>query len=453
MPIHGITATYQPFSFQERLAPLQMMKEEYDKVNESLALYDEQANQYYQFLDDNSKAIVDQYKNTLSRVAGDMASSGLKAVNRNTLNSLRRVYANDILPIQQAAQTAGTMYAQIREMQMKDPTLIVQSIPTVSELRQNPMASPSLVSGVKLQADGADAAMQLQGVSYDQIARYLNGDTSAIPELSTAAQRIADNYGVSSNQAMGYIVNGIMNGLGTRATQIDITKQKADIEFDKQMRLARYNQGAQTARQNAQIAASREARNAEMLLRGYVPDGKGGYVFDENAALNTQASAMATAKPSSRTGQSSGRTTTQYQNRTRGIIKYDGNGQVTESGNNVSLAGGTQIADITKATTEEKVAALRHAGIPIGNAQATDASGNFSGTYNKEAIDALINEYIDELSAYRFYSSKDRRGRLKSFWGAGTDVKRDVDGTSSSGYYNPSASMSSSENEIPEEDQ
>lgn len=453
MPIHGITATYQPFSFQERLAPLQMMKEEYDKVNESLALYDEQANQYYQFLDDNSKAIVDQYKNTLSRVAGDMASSGLKAVNRNTLNSLRRVYANDILPIQQAAQTAGTMYAQIREMQMKDPTLMVQSIPTVSELRQNPMARPSIVSGTQLMKEGATAALTLPNVTYEQLSRYLNGDTSAIPDLQNSVQQIATSYGVTNEQALQYIQRGIISGLGERSTQLDMARQKADIEFDKQMRLARYNQGAQTARQNAQIAASREARNAEMLLRGYVPDGKGGYVFDENAAVNAQASAVATAKPSSRTNQSSSRTTTQYQNRTRGIIKYDGNGQVIESGNNVSLAGGTQIADITKATTEEKVAALRHANIPIGNAQATDASGNFSGTYNKEAIDALVDEYIDELSAYRFYSTKGRNGRLKNFWGAGTDVRRDVDGTSSSGYYNPSASMSSSENEIPEEDQ
>ena len=259
-------------------------------------------------------------------------------------------------------------------------------------------------------------------------------------------QQIATSYGVTDKQALQYIQRGIISGLGERSTQLDMTKQKADIEFDKQMRLARYNQGAQ-------IAASREARNAEMLLRGYVPDGKGGYVFDKNAALNAQASAVATPKPSSRTGQSSGRTTTQYQNRTRGIIKYDGNGQVTESGNNVSLAGGTQIADITKATTEEKVAALRHANIPIGNAQAADASGNFSGIYNKEAIDALVNEYIDELSVYRFYSLKDRKGRLKSFWGAGTDVRRDVDDTSNSGYYNSSASMSSSENEIPEEDQ
>ena len=214
MPIHGITATYQPFSMQERMAPLQMMKEEYDKVNESLAAFSEQADQFYQFLDPDSKAIVDQYKGTLDKVAGDMSASGLKAVNRNTLNSLRRIYASDILPIQQAAQTAGTMYAQIREMQMKDPTLMVQSVPTVSELRQNPNAAPSLVSGAQLQNEGIKAALQLPGVDYQSISRFLNGDTSAIPDIDAAAQRIADAYGVSTDQAMGYITNGIMSGLG-----------------------------------------------------------------------------------------------------------------------------------------------------------------------------------------------------------------------------------------------
>ena len=419
MPIHGITATYQPFSFQERLAPLQMMKEEYDKVNESLALYDEQANQYYQFLDDNSKAIVDQYKNTLSKVAGDMASSGLKAVNRNTLNSLRRVYANDILPIQQAAQTAGTMYAQIREMQMKDPTLMVQSVPTVSELRQNPMAVPSLVSGAKLQADGADAAMQLRGVDYDQIARYLSGDTSAIPKLNAAAQRIADNYGVSSDQAMGYIVNGIMNGLGTRATQLDITKQKADIEFDKQMRLARYNQGAQSARQNAQIAASREARNANMLLRGYVPDGKGGYVFDENAAANARLLTEATTK-SSKSASTSGRSSTQYMNRTKGVVGYKGDGKlngVTSLPTDVN-----PINDITKATKQEKILALKHANIPIENYKMAGKND-----YTDDDINAAILNNLDILNAYRFYSTKNKKGEVTAFYGNDTNVAREVD--------------------------
>ena len=426
----AVRSKYVPFTFQERIAPLMALQEQYDKLNDTITTLGEQANQYYQFLDADSRRVVDQYNTGLKQVGEQIAAEGMKAVNRNTLNSLRRAYSSEILPIQQAAQTAGTMYAQIREMQMKDPTLMIQSIPTVSELRQNPMARPSLVSGSQLQKEGATAALQLQGVDYDQIARYLAGDTSAIPSLNSTAQRIADNYGVSSEQAVGYILNGIMSGLGERATQIDVVRQKSDIEFDRQMRLARYNQGAQSARQNAQIAASREARDANMLLRGYVPDGKGGYVFDENAATNARLSTEATAK-NSKSASTSGRSSTQYMNRTKGVVGYNKNG--TLNGETSLPANVIPINDITKATTEEKVLALKHANIPIEDYKMAGKDG-----YTKTDIDNAVLNNLDILNAYRFYVSKDG----KSFYGNDTSVTREVEyGYSPAGmgdYYAPS---------------
>ena len=44
MPNYVINAVYQPFSFQERLAPLQMMKEEYDTVGANLSQLGDEAN-------------------------------------------------------------------------------------------------------------------------------------------------------------------------------------------------------------------------------------------------------------------------------------------------------------------------------------------------------------------------------------------------------------------------
>lgn len=399
MPIHGITATYQPFSFQERLAPLQMMKEEYDKVNESLALYDEQANQYYQFLDDNSKAIVDQYKNTLSRVAGDMASSGLKAVNRNTLNSLRRVYANDILPIQQAAQTAGTMYAQIREMQMKDPTLMIQSIPTVSELRQNPMARPSLVSGAQLQSEGIKAALELPGVDYQSISRFLNGDASAIPDIDVAAQRIADAYGVSTDQAMGYITNGIMSGLGQRATSLYDAQQKADIEFANRMRLL----NAQTGKESylARLRANEQIRVAQ-----------------EKAKLKTTTSSSSSKSGTRGSGTSYNRQMdgTVY---VRGDQEYAYNGSFgtaqkdeAEAAEKKSKARGTSVYRLSD---ENKARALRYIGVDVPD----DVS--------RDELEMLIEENESALLDYTYKEFvNDRRPKENEFKMSPKKVKRDV---------------------------
>lgn len=399
MPIHGITATYQPFSMQERMAPLQMMKEEYDKVNESLATLSEQADQFYQFLDPDSRALVDQYKNTLSRVAGDMSASGLKAVNRNTLNSLRRAYASDILPIQQAAQTAGTMYAQIREMQMKDPTLMVQSIPTVSELRQNPMARPSLVSGAQLQSEGIKAALELPGVDYQSISRFLNGDSSAIPDIDVAAQRIADVYGVSTDQAMGYITNGIMSGLGQRATALYDAQQKADAEFANKMRLL-----------NAQTG--KEAYLTNLRHRNAMEE------IQERGKYKTTSSSSRSSSGTRGSGTSYNRQMdgTVY---VRGDQEYAYNGSFgnaqkdeAESAEKNSKARGTSVYRLSN---ENKARALRYIGVDVPDDVSSDE------------LEMLIEENESALLDYTYKEFvNDRRPKENEFKMSPKKVKRDV---------------------------
>ena len=402
MPIHGITATYQPFSMQERMAPLQMMKEEYDKVNESLAAFSEQADQFYQFLDPDSKAIVDQYKGTLDKVAGDMSASGLKAVNRNTLNSLRRIYASDILPIQQAAQTAGTMYAQIREMQMKDPTLMVQSVPTVSELRQNPNAAPSLVSGAQLQNEGIKAALQLPGVDYQSISRFLNGDTSAIPDIDAAAQRIADAYGVSTDQAMGYITNGIMSGLGQRATSLYDAQQKADADFANKVRLLN-------------IQTGKEAYLTNLRHKNAMEE------IQERGKYKTTSSSS-----SSRGG--SGRGGTSYINQINGVVYAKGDSErllsAGKEANDLMNSTKARYVSFMNLDRENKIRVLRALG-----ANVTDDSSTYD-------IENAMMDYENELYNYTYMEYRDKRAKNNEFFMVPNKVRRDVytDGEDESDY-------------------
>lgn len=448
----AVRAKYQPFSFQERLTPFLMLQEQYDKLNENIFNLGQQANQYYQFLDPETKAQVDDYNKQLEAVAGNLATEGMKAVSRNTLNTLKRNYATQIQPIQQAAQTAGTIQAQIREMQMKDPTLMVQSVPSVKDLMENPNATPSLVSGAKLMEEGANAALMLPGVTYDQLSRYLNGDPTAIPDLDRAAQTIANNYGVTSDEALAYIQRGISNGLGNRATQLDMKQQQIDMEFQKQMALARYNQGQQNYRQSRQIAASQASRNNQLIMNGWVPDPSSptGWRFDEETARSI---AQAKAAGKTTAGSGGGRSSTQYMNRTKGTIGYNADG--TRSKNQDIPNDAQQINDITKATTEEKVLALKHAGIPIEDYKRAGADG-----YSPEDIDRAVAENIDVLGAYRFWTTskgkKDKR-KVTGFWGTDTSVTREVDSPFggydgySSSYGSDYYDYSSSFNELPEE--
>lgn len=394
MPIHGITATYQPFSFQERLAPLQMMKEEYDKINEGLAVLGESANQYYQYLDPETRQVVDSYNATLKQASDDIAANGMKAVSRNTLNELRRQYSTSVLPIQQAAQTVGTMQAQIREMAMKDPTLIIQSVPSVSDVMKNPSATPSLVSGAQLQKEGINAALQLQGVDYDTLSRFINGDTSAIPDIDKVAQQIANTYGVSTDQAFGYINSGIMSGLGQRAASMYEAQQKQRMEEESYIR-----------KLNAQYAK-------EIGIAGI----KHNYTMQEIQERN-----KGKISGSSSSGTSSGRGGTSYINQIGGVVYAKGDQERmfntvkdAESAMSSTKATYKGFMDLNK---ENKVRVLR----ALGASVTQDSS--------EDAIDSAIIQYENELYNYAYMEYRDKENKSSSkdeFFMIPNKVRRDT---------------------------
>ena len=282
---------------------------------------------------------------------------------------------------------------------MKDPTLMVQSIPTVSELRQNPMARPSLVSGAQLQSEGIKAALELPGVDYQAISRFLNGDTSAIPDIDAAAQRIADAYGVSTDQAMGYITNGIMSGLGQRATSLYDAQQKADIEFANRMRLL----NAQTGKESylARLRANEQIRVAQ-----------------EKAKLKTITSSSSSKSGTRGSGTSYNRQMdgTVY---VRGDQEYAYNGSFgtaqkdeAEAAEKKSKARGTSVYRLSD---ENKARALRYIGVDVPDDVSNDE------------LEMLIEENESALLDYTYKEFvNDRRPKENEFKMSPKKVKRDV---------------------------
>ena len=270
MPGHGVKAVYQPFSLQERMAPLQMMKEEYDKVNEGLAELGMTANQVAQYIDPNSEAgrTLAQYNQTLDDAAGTLSREGLKGLSRTALYNLKRAYQSQIAPINEGAKNYFTLQAKIKEMQWKDPTVMVSGMPTLDEYIKNPNALPNVLSGAQLMQEGANAALTLPGVSYEQLSRYLNGDTSAIPDLNASVQSIADRYGVTTEQAMRYITSGVMNGLGKRATDLYDKQQELFAKEQSEMRLARFKTGQQAWLDDRRTANDIAAARAKAAFTG-----------------------------------------------------------------------------------------------------------------------------------------------------------------------------------------
>lgn len=254
MPNYAINAVYQPFSFQERMTPLQMMNEEYNKVGEALSELGNDVNQYYRYLDDDSRAIVDDYNNTLDDIATSFSREGLKTVSRNTLFNLKRAYKTQIEPINEAAKSLATMQEQYRELAIKDPTMIITGMPTVSELMSNPNAAPSAVSGAALYKQGTLAASQLPDVSYEQMQRYLEGDTTAIPNIDAIGASIAQMYGTDNEQAYGYIMQGIRDGISARTAEMNSYTQKQNILLQNELDKIKYQTDQQIRLDNVRTA-------------------------------------------------------------------------------------------------------------------------------------------------------------------------------------------------------
>ena len=380
MPGHGVKAVYQPFSLQERMAPLAMMKEEYDKVNEGLAELGMTANQVAQYIDPNSEAgrTLAQYNQTLDDAAGTLSREGLKGLSRTALYNLKRAYQSQIAPINEGAKNYFTLQEKIKEMQWKDPTIMVNGMPTLDEYIQNPNALPNLVSGAQLQQEGIKAALQLPGVNYDTISRYMNGDMSAIPDLNAAAQRIADNYGVSTEQAMGYITNGIMSGLGQRATDLYNTEQKLRMEEASKLRVL----------------------NAQAGKEAYLAKIRHGYSMEEIQERNKGKAGSGSSGSGSSRGSG-----TQYNRQMDGTVyvrgdqeyAYNGSfgnaqkdaGEKAESG---SKARGTSVYRLSP---ENKARALRYIGVDIPDDISPDELDMLIEENESALLDYTYKEYID----------------------------------------------------------
>ncbi len=239
---YAITAQFQPFSFQERIAPLQAYKQEYDNVTNTLATLGEEAGALQQYLDPNSESgqKVQAYNSALEKAAQDLSANGLKAVSRNALFNLRRQYNGDIAKIKSATANYQTMQDTLRKASIQDPTLMIGNVPTVDDLVRDPNAKPFILSGDKLfaQAAGIGSSLDLNSTQEDVLA---------------AMQQVAESSGIENlanpEQALSIIQSGILNGLGAKRSKFAEEEAKLAMKNAYAKDLARYKGGITAANQ------------------------------------------------------------------------------------------------------------------------------------------------------------------------------------------------------------
>ena len=387
---YAITAQFQPFSFQERIAPLKLYKEEYDKVNEGLALLGEEANAYSRYIDPNSESgkALAAYNEQLNQVANDLSANGLKAVSRNTLYNLRRNYNSTIKGINDAAKGLATMQEQYRALAMKDPTLMIGKMPTVDDLLKNPNAVPYTISGASL---------------YEQAATTgASTDFRSPEEVQEAILQVAQANGIDAledpSKAIAMIQKGINDGYNTRRAKL--ADKQADYELKdyydqlKQQRSYKYNNSLIWSRAAAQKSVNTHKAGLTGGKGTAVSNGRGGvdYIRHFNGTIYTRG------------------------DKTYAYDKDFGNAQKDEA-TSARKDSRAKVINYDNLSYEHKLQALNNIGV------------NTSDFTDEAEVDEAMIRYAPYLANYVYGEYVDPKGKDSEFWMSGIGVLRDTYGS------------------------
>lgn len=249
-----IGSKFRPYSFEEQVAPLMMLEQEHQRLEDMYNSYYDNSGAVGSQLDSTlDKDILDKmynpYMKALNDAASSLATSGITPGSRSTLSYLRRRYNNEIVPIQAAAQARQLARENWTKMSAQDRTLMTNANPYmkgVSEYMNGRSPETTYVSGNELYQRGMNLskafsqtmrsvpqkerlALQNQywaienqyGADSDEMNQFMQGVITAIPALGNQIQGILQSSGIYNNgfsqadrdKAYNYLVEGMKAGL------------------------------------------------------------------------------------------------------------------------------------------------------------------------------------------------------------------------------------------------
>lgn len=141
-----IDSKFRPFSYDELIKPLVQYKEAYDKVEADYSNLAAQTEQWKDIANQTQSpeayAMYSKYANDLNNIVDDF-SKGMTLQNRSQLLAMKRRYASDIKPIENAANRRKELADEQRKIEAQDPTRLWQrraSDMSLDEFIHNPSA-------------------------------------------------------------------------------------------------------------------------------------------------------------------------------------------------------------------------------------------------------------------------------------------------------------------------
>lgn len=326
-----IDSKFRPFSYDELIKPLMQYKETYDKVEADYSNLAAQTEQWKDIANQTQSpeayAMYSKYANDLNNIVDDF-SKGMTLQNRSQLLAMKRRYASDIKPIENAANRRKELADEQRRIDAQDPTRLWQrraSDMSLDEFIHNPSADYGKgISGATLTAQVAAGASALakefrdnpekmrklvggdyyeyvkqRGFSSQAVLAAIMNNPDASPILTNLVESTMDATGVKDwgskstiQQAYNYARQGLWSAVGQDEAQLvnnwraqenlsnahAMARQKAAQEFQKSEREA-------TQAFQREQAAPREIIGADGKGTGSYYDPKIGMVVDRNGRV------------------------------------------------------------------------------------------------------------------------------------------------------------------------
>ena len=259
------TKSFTPFTFEQMLKPMAMYTEEYNTIQDSLGELATKADMFSKLATDpETQAMYKKYSNDLAAQAESLAKQGLTPASRQGLINMKKRYASEITPIEQAYTKREELVKEQRKLKADNPSIMFDtdfSTVSLNDIINNPAISYSSVSGDDLYKKGKEAAiassarvMDVVPALRDQYWKIRQGygaeaanefllNQESIPELKQAIDRIVSQSGVSKNnlsRAIDYTISGVMSGLSydekyqaNRGYQDELEKERLQLQKDK----------------------------------------------------------------------------------------------------------------------------------------------------------------------------------------------------------------------------
>lgn len=237
---------YKARTFEDLIRPYALYTQEYRNQEDAIADLAAKADVWKSMAnaqtDPMAYATITNYADALRNQASVMASRGLDSSSRQAMLNLKRRYASEITPVEQAFKTRQLQAAEQQQARMKDPTLMMSrraDATSLDDYIDNPTLGYDAYSGALLTQQVGTAAAKLA----TELREYGNGK-----RLDQFTKTWLQKHGYSASE-VAFAINNPDDPRANSVLNTIVSNVMADSGMDKWADNRTLNQAYNYARQ------------------------------------------------------------------------------------------------------------------------------------------------------------------------------------------------------------